>query len=107
MAAMTTANRQTVREMVQEAVDALGGDTTNVAIRDWILKHYPGTNPATIMAHITMMTVNHDSRVHFPQNRRPRPANDPRYDVLFGPGRGRVQRYEPARNGVWAIVEHE
>jgi hypothetical protein len=37
-----------VWKMVKEAVEALGGTTTNIAVRDWILKKYPGTNPTTI-----------------------------------------------------------
>ncbi|MFN8007523.1 MAG: hypothetical protein U0V70_10965 [Terriglobia bacterium] len=37
-----------VWKMVKEAVEALGGKTTNVAVRDWIQKKYPGTNPTTI-----------------------------------------------------------
>ena len=28
--------------MVKEAVESLGGKTSNIAVRDWILKKYPG-----------------------------------------------------------------
>lgn len=55
-----------------DAVAALGSPTTNVAVRDWIEAHYPGTNLGTIQCQITICTVNQPSRVHYPQGRRPR-----------------------------------
>jgi len=93
--------------MVREAVQALGGDTTNVAVRDWILRKYPGTNRSTIGCTIVICTVNHDSRMHYPENGKPRMANDERYDFLFRPERGRLVWYDPAKHGVWRIVQHE
>lgn len=38
--------------MLKEAVGALGGATTNIAVRDWILKKYSGSNPTTISCQI-------------------------------------------------------
>jgi hypothetical protein len=46
--------------MVKEAVEALGSPTTNVMVRDWILKKYPGTNKSTIGCQTIICTVNHD-----------------------------------------------
>jgi len=65
--------------MVKEAVEALGGTTTNIAVRDWILKKYPGTNPTTIGCQIIVATVNHASRIHYPENQKPRLA-EAQYD---------------------------
>jgi RecB family endonuclease NucS len=104
---MPADNRPPVREMVRQAVEALGGDTTNVAVRDWILSNYPGTNKTTISCNIIMATVNHTSRIHYPENHKPRIANDDRYDFLFRPERGRVVRYDPAVHGLWRIVQTE
>lgn len=92
-----------VWQMVKEAVDALGSPTTNGAVRDWILEKYPGTNPGTISHQIIFCTVNHDSRIHDPQNKAPRHANGPR-DFLFRPRRRHLEIYDPAEHGVWAIV---
>ncbi len=39
---MTEDSKPTVWQMVREAVGALGGKTTNVVVRDWILEQYPG-----------------------------------------------------------------
>ena len=37
-----------VWQMVKEAVEVHGNKSTNTAIRDWILEHYPGVNVNTI-----------------------------------------------------------
>lgn len=60
-----------VREMIREAVEALGSPTTNVAVRDWVEARYPGTNRETINAQRIICTVNQPSRVHYPEGRHP------------------------------------
>jgi hypothetical protein len=96
-----------VRQMVREAVEELGSPTTNVAVRDWIREHYPGTNRGTVDAQRLICTVNQPSRVHYTENRRPRVADDPRYDFLFRPARGRLEWYRPERHGVWSIEQDD
>jgi endonuclease len=98
--------RPPVWRMILEGIDALGGATTNVALKSWVLQRYPGTNPLTIQAQMVVCTVNHTSRVHYQQNHKPRPANGP-YDFLFRPEAGRLERYDPARHGQWEIYEQE
>jgi hypothetical protein len=95
-----------VWQMVREAVKALGGSTTNKAVRDWILAKYPGTNPTTIGCQIIVCTVNHASRIHYPENKKPRLANT-QYDFLFRPEKGRLDWYYPTKHGQWAIVERD
>lgn len=95
-----------VWQMVSEAVETLGGKTTNVAVRDWILKRYPGTNKNTIQCQIIVCTVNHDSRVHYPENSKPRKCNTP-YDFLYRPQRGQIEFYQPERHGLWEIYKRE
>jgi hypothetical protein len=70
------------------------------------LEHYPGTNTATIQAQTVVCTVNHASRIHYPENKKPRQA-DSQYDFLFKPERGRLELYDAARHGTWEIVESE
>lgn len=48
-----------IYKMVKEAVEALGGITTNIVVRDRIQKMYHGTNQTTIGCQIN---VNHVSR---------------------------------------------
>ena len=103
---MNEAKKPTVWQMVREAVEALGGKTTNVAVRDWILEHYPGTNPNTIQCHIVVCTVNHPSRIHYPVNTKPRLATA-QYDFLFRTEKGKLELYDEAVRGAWEIAEGE
>jgi len=101
---MSERDRPTLRQIVKEAVEALGGRTANVAVRDWILRKYPGTNQNSISAQIVLHTVNHTSRIHYPENQKPRIA-DGKQDFLFRPERGHVELHDPAVHGVWEIFE--
>lgn len=103
---MSQQARPPVWKMVKEAVEALGGKTTNVAVRDWILKKYPGTNPTTIGCQIIVCTVNHASRIHYPENQKPRMAQA-QYDFLYRPATGQLQWYDLVKHGQWEIAETE
>ena len=103
---MNKGARPAVWRMVKEAVEALGGKTTNIAVRDWIEKKYPGTNPTTIGCQIIVCTVNHASRIHYSENQKPRKA-DGKYDFLFRPATGQIEWYEPTKHGLWEIAERE
>lgn len=92
-----------VRQMIREAVEALGSPTTNVAVRDWVLGHYPGTDPGTFGHQIRFCSVNQPSRIHQGTNQNPRAATDPRFDFLFTPAPGHIEWYRPERHGVWSI----
>jgi hypothetical protein len=98
--------RPYVYQMIKQALAALGGKTTNVAVRDWILERYPDTNRSTISCQIIICTVNHASRIHYPENQKPRRA-DGVYDFLFRLGRGLLEQYDPAKHGEWEIAEAE
>lgn len=92
-----------IREMLATAIDALGGRSDNAGLRKYILSRYGDVNVSTINAHITLCSVNSTSRVNFPPNSKPRRSNDERYDFLFQVDRGVVERYDPARHGLWEI----
>lgn len=98
--------RPTVNQMVKQAVETLGGKTTNIAVRNWILKKYPGTNTSTIGCQVIANTVNHPSRIHYHPNLKPRQADGP-HDFLFRPATGEIVWYDPVRHGAWEIVEQE
>lgn len=100
----TAYGRPAVREMIREAVAALGSPTTRQAVCEYVLSRYPGTNVGTVQCELTLCTVNQPSRLHYSQNQKPRVANDPRYDLLFSPSRGMVEWYRPVVHGVWSIV---
>jgi len=103
---MTHDEKPPVWKMIREAAEALGWKTTNVAVRDWILQRYPGTNPTTIQCHIVSCTVNHPSRIHYPHNKKPRISNT-QYDFFFRTDRGQLELYDPEKHGRWEILERE
>jgi hypothetical protein len=64
--------RPPVWKMVLEAVEHLDSPTTNGAIRDYVTNKYDNVNTSTLNCAITICSVNSSSRIHFPENRRPR-----------------------------------
>lgn len=99
-------HRPYVWEMVKEAVNNLEGKASYTEIRDYIKNHYKDVNENTITAQTIVCTVNHNSRVHYPENNKPRIANA-KYDFLFTTGRGQVELYNPEKHGIWEITEDD
>lgn len=95
--------RPPVHQILRDAVVALDSPTTNVKLRDWISAHYPEIPTGTINAQRVICTVNQPSRVHYPQSKRSRSCNDPRYDFLYCSGRGQIEWYRPEKHGNWSI----
>jgi len=95
-----------VWQMIKEAVESLGGKASYSEIKDYIRKKYGEVNEGTINCQIIICTVNHPSRIHYPENKKPRVANS-RYDFLFSTGRGKVELYDPEKHGVWEIRRDE
>jgi hypothetical protein len=93
--------------MVNEAVHALGGSTSNIAVRNWIWERYPGTNRSTINCQLIAGCVNQHSRVHYQIDARPRPANNPALDRFYRPEKGKIELYSPERHGRWEIYKTE
>lgn len=93
-------------QMIKEAVEVHGNKSTNIAIRDWVIEHYPGVNVNTVLNQIIVCTVNHESRVHYKENNVPRRCNDV-YDFLFRPAPGKVEMYDKRLHGVWEIASDE
>ena len=99
-----------VWQMIKEAVDSLGGKATYSEIKDHIRNKYGEVNESTINCQIIACTVNHPSRIHYPENKKPRVANT-KYDFLFSTGykyrRGEVELYNPEKHGTWEIRKDE
>lgn len=93
------------RNMIRQAMEELGGTVTNTQLREAVMKRYPDANASSINTQINFCTVNSPSRVHSPENQKPRVATDHRFDILFRVGRGRLQLYDPKRHGVWEILK--
>ncbi|MBD3345861.1 MAG: DUF91 domain-containing protein [Chitinivibrionales bacterium] len=101
---MDKRGRPFIWEMIREAIEAMGGKSTNVLVRDWILERYPEANANTIQCHIIICTVNHQSRVHYPENQKPRRAES-EYDFLYRPSPGKLELYDSRIHGQWEIVQ--
>ena len=53
-------------QMVKQAVEALGGKATNLEIREYVQKRWPGVHDPSVSAHISLCTVNSTSRTQCP-----------------------------------------
>lgn len=101
---MKGTNQSTVWEMVKFAMSQLGGECTYPEIKAKVQSIYGGEiNENSITCSIISGSVNHRSRIHYTENKKPRIANT-KYDYLFNIGRGRVVWYEPEKHGVWEIA---
>lgn len=103
---MEKTGRPMIWQMIKEAVEVHGNKTDNTTIRDYILAKYTDVNVNTLLNHIILCTVNHESRVHYKENNRPRRCSD-LYDILYRPSPGKVEMYDPRIHGVWEIALDE
>lgn len=91
-----------VWEMIKEAIDYLDGKASYTDIKNYIKSKYGNVNDSTMTCQIIVCTVNHATRIHYPENKKPRIANT-KYDYLYTTGRGQVEKYDPQMHGVWEI----
>jgi hypothetical protein len=92
--------------MIEDAVENLGGKAKYSDIKDYIKNTYGNVNENTINCQIIVCTVNHPSRIHYPENKKPRIANS-KYDFLFSTDRGKVELYDSEKHGTWEIKINE
>lgn len=98
--------RPVVWQMIKEAVENLGGRATYPEIKKYINDKWENVNESTINAQILVLSVNQPSRIHYPENKRPRLSNS-QYDVLYSIGRGQVVKYNADEHGLWEIYTNE
>jgi len=97
-----------VWRMIKEAVNTLEGQLSYSQIKEFILSNWNDVNPETITAQIIVLSVNHNSRTHYPENHKARLTNENSpYDLLYNVGRGQVETYNPAQHGIWEVFETE
>ncbi|WP_175762456.1 DUF7669 domain-containing protein [Burkholderia anthina] len=100
---MANGNKPPVWQMVKEAVQQMDGECTYPAIEAKIRSMFGNDiNDSSMTCSIISGAVNHPSRIHYNENKKPRIA-DTVYDYLFDTGRGKVVWYEPEKHGVWEI----
>ena len=103
---MGTQPKPFVWQMIREAVNANGNKLSTIQLKDWVLETYPGTNVNTLLNQIIICTVNHESRIHYKENQRPRRSQEA-IDFLFRPAAGKLELYDPRIHGVWEIAQNE
>lgn len=101
--------RPSVRRMIQEAVNSISSNSSKVShseINDYILNHWDNVEPETVNAQIAALTVNDDSRVHYPENQKSRRIGlvSP-YDLFYKTERDKIEKYQPDKHGIWEITQ--
>lgn len=99
-------DRPYVWQMIKEAMDKIGDKATYSKIKKYIHDKYGDVNDSTITCQIIVCTVNHATRIHYPENKKTRIA-DTKYDFLYTTGRGQVEKYNSEKHGIWEIKEDE
>ncbi len=101
-------DRPFVWEMIKDAIENLNGRVSYSDIKNYINSKWSGVNQATITAQIIVLTVNHDSRIHYPENQKPRLTDsNSQYDLLYYTDRGEVKKYNQQEHGIWEIYKDE
>ena len=97
-------DRPPIWQLVKQAVQAIGGDASYSEIKQSVWSKFPEINASTLTATIICCSVNHPSRIHYPENKKPRVCAG-QYDFLFNTGRGRATPYDVEKHGQWEIAE--
>lgn len=102
---MSNGNRPPVWQMVREAAQQMNGECTYPTIKAKVRSMYGhDVNDSSMTCSIISGAVNHPSRIHYNENKKPR-LTDTAYDYLYSTGRGRVVWYQPEKHGVWEIAQ--
>ena len=100
--------RPYVWQMIKEAVENLNGKASYREIKNYIKEKWGEVNSVTITDQIQVLTVNHKSRIHYPENHKARLTNtNSPYDLLYTTGRGQVLKYDITKHGIWEIYKDE
>lgn len=84
-------------------MEHFGCEVSYSEIKQFVWAKHPDVNSSTLTCQIIVSSVNHPSRVHYPENKKPRMCTG-QYDFLYNTGRGRVAPYDPDRHGLWEIT---
>ncbi len=100
-------DRPVIWRMIKEAVENINSPASYLEIKEYINAKWADVNSTTITAQIIVMTVNHSSRIHYPENHKPRLSNSSSpYDLLYTIGRGLIVKYSVEEHGIWEIYKN-
>ncbi|MGE8450904.1 MAG: endonuclease NucS domain-containing protein [Pseudomonadales bacterium] len=97
-------NRPPIWQLIRDTIAPLGREVTYAEVKQLLWVQYPDLKSETINCQLIICSVNAPSRVHYPENKKPRLANG-QYDFLYNIGRGKVVWYNPAKHGAWEIAK--
>ena len=97
-------DRPPIWQMIKEAVEKLDGRATYAEIRRYIASKWQDVNEKSISQQIIVLTVNQPSRIHYPENKKPRFTNS-KYDLLYSTGSGKVVKYNREEHGDYEIFQ--
>jgi|GEM_PF-2059115 len=92
-------------ELIREAMEHLDQPTTPSEIVRYVSKKYPQIDEGKIRSQVTISCVNMPTRVSFPENHKPRVADDPEIDCLYRVDFGQYVSFNPEKHGYWEISE--
>lgn len=94
-----------VWRMVRETVQQMNAECTYAAIKARVRAIYgEDSNGSALTCRIICVAVNHLSRIHYSENKKPRLLST-RYADLFHTGRGKAMLYDPEKHGAWEIAK--
>lgn len=96
--------RPAIWQLVREAAEHFNREVSYSELKQLVWTNYPDVNSSTLTCQIIVCSVNHPSRIHYPENKKPRLCKT-QYDFLYNTGRGRVTLYDPERHGIREIAE--
>ncbi|OQW73372.1 MAG: hypothetical protein BVN35_12425 [Proteobacteria bacterium ST_bin11] len=89
-------------------MESIKREATYSEIKKYVRDKYGEINDSSLTCSIISCSVNHPSRIHYSENKKPRPVDGTgSYDFLFNTGRGRVSPYDPTKHGYWEIFEKD
>ena len=93
-------------QKIKAAMESFGSDyvASYKEIMNYCNEHYGEVKDSTFRTYIISCTVNHDTRVHYSPNKKPRTELLDN-DVLFQVEKGKVCLYDPKKHGKWGILE--
>ena len=92
-------------DLIREAMEHLDQPTTPSEIVRYVSKKYPQIDEGKIRSQVTISCVNMPTRVSFPENHKPRVADDPELDCLYRVDFGQYVSFDPEQHGCWEILE--
>jgi hypothetical protein len=94
--------RPPVWQLVRDAMRHFNCEVSYSQLKQYVWDQYPDVNNSTLTCQIIICSVNHPSRIHYPENKKPRICTS-QYDFLYNTGRGKVAPYVPEQQGLWEI----